>query len=271
MRNGPVPKNFDMASAQPDLVSVPTEVNQGKPGEQLLYLYTDLETDNLSGKYLLQIAAVTSTNLKFNVFINPQKPLALSTTGFLGIYWYQGDIYRDGLRLNSKNIVDALQAFMSWIKRLEQPVMLVFHNGFCFDSLVLTNKLVYFNIAIPSNLKYIADTLPFFRRNIKPPVIQNHKLATLASFFNIEVERSHDALSDCDTLRSICESYVKVNNIEISEIFKHNSRNFEDYISKITIGTPLPKLYKPRPKKAPKKKETSEKLSTKTESQNETK
>lgn len=226
----------------------PITSNQGNTDIDTLYLYTDIETDNLSGKYLLQIASISSDNQRFNVFINPCKPLALSTTSFLGLYWHQGDLFRDGLRLNSKNIIDALQAFMTWVKRLQKPVVLICHNAFAFDALVLTSKLVYFNIPIPENLLSIADTLPFFRRNIKSPIVTDHKLKTLALHFKIEIERSHDALSDCDTLKSICEAYTNQHNTDLKDIIKDNSRPFTDYISKFQHGTPIPKLHRIRSK-----------------------
>ena len=218
-------------------------------GNDLLIVYTDIETDNLSGKYLLQIAAVTQDNQKFNTYINPLKPLALSTVNLLGLYFYRNDLYRDGLKLNSKYIVDALNAFMNWIRRLEKPVVLTFHNGFSFDGPVLSSRLVYFNIEIPSNLLAIADTLPFFRRNLKPPIVQDHKLSSLASHYSIDVERSHEALSDCITLKSICEKYVEANKVSLDTIIKENQRPIKDYLAKYLDGTPLPKIKKVKPKK----------------------
>lgn len=218
--------------------------------QEILHVFTDIETDSIQAKYLLQIAAVTQDGKQFNVFINPQRPLTLSITNFLGLYFYKNDLYRNGAKLNSIHVVDALKAFMSWIKKLKRPVMLAFHNGFAFDSIVLSNKLVYFKIEIPDNLLQIGDTLPFFRKVLKTPDIENHKLSTLAKHFDIDQDHAHDALSDSVTLKLICEKFMENNKIELKEIFADSTRNFNDYIVKFLNGTPLPKLK--RKKKADK-------------------
>jgi DNA polymerase III alpha subunit (gram-positive type) len=211
---------------------------------ETFYIFGDLETENIEGKYLLQIAAITEKGDTFNVFVNPCKPLPLSTTNFLGLYWYKNDLYKNGVKLNSKHITEALKAFMKWIENFRKPVMLVFHNGFAFDSLILSNKLVYFNINVPKNLISIGDTLPFFRKNLKAPEIENHKLSTLAKYFSIIEECSHDGLSDCVTLKLVCEKFNEKFGTNFAEIFKESSRKFEAYIQKWNNGTPLPKLSK---------------------------
>lgn len=217
------------------------------------YIFGDLETENIEGKYLLQISAVSEKGDKFNVFVNPLKPLPLSTTNFLGLYWYRNDLYKNGVKLDSKHIIEALKAFMKWIENFQKPVMLVFHNGFAFDSLILSNKLVYFNINIPKNLISIGDTLPYFRKTLKSPEVENHKLSTLAKYFSVSEECSHDGLSDCVTLKSICERFNEKFGTNFAEIFKESSRKFNDYIQKWSNGTPLPKISKVKIRSSKKK------------------
>jgi len=226
-----------------------TTIESNKQTENLLYVFTDIETDNLTGKYLLQIAAVTQDGLKFNVYVNPMKPLALPTTRFLGLYWYKGDLYRDGAKLDSKYITDALHAFMQWIRRLNKPVMLCYHNGFAFDIKVLVRKLLYFQTEIPENLVSVGDTLPFFRQNLKPPAIENHKLSTLLSHFKIVLPgQLHDALVDSVILKLICEKYIEDKNSSLETIFKDNNKKFSDYILNLRDGVPMPKVSKKKVK-----------------------
>jgi len=212
--------------------------------DDTFYIFGDLETDSIEGKLILQIAAVTQEGEKFNVFVNPQKPLPLSTVDFLKIYWYNNDLYKDGVRLHSKHIVDALKAFTTWINKFQKKVTLVFHNGFAFDCLILSNKLVYFGVETPKNLIYVGDTLPYFRKTLKAPEIDDHKLKTLAKYFQITEECSHDALSDSLTLKSICEKFSEKFGVTLAEVFKESSRKFSDYIEKHLNGTPIPKLSK---------------------------
>lgn len=216
--------------------------------DTILYVFSDIETDNIQSKYLLQIAAVTQDNKQFNEFINPFKSLPLSTTNFLGIYYYKSDLYRNGLKLRSKPIEEVLKLFMNWIEKLGKPVVLIFHNGLVFDAKVLSQKLVQHNVEIPKNLVSIGDTLPYFRRSLKPPLIENHKLGTLARYFNIEQSYAHDALSDTVTLKLICDKFMEQFEVDLAEILKHSQRKFIDYITNQVSGTPLPKLNKPKKK-----------------------
>jgi len=223
-------------------------VAQEDKNKDILYIFTDLETDNIEGRYLLQIAAVTQDNEQFNQFINPNKILSLATTNFHGLYWYKGDLYRNGAKLNSRQIVDVLKAFMKWIKNFKRPVLLAFHNGFAFDSWVLSNKLVHFDIEVPENLISIGDTLPFFRKTLKQPEIENHRLSTLAKYFSIEESYAHDALSDSITLKLICEKFVEKFKVSLEDIFKDSTRSFNSYILNQRDGTPIPKLIKTKTK-----------------------
>jgi DNA polymerase III alpha subunit (gram-positive type) len=213
-------------------------------GDELLHIFSDIETDSFRANKLLQIAAITETELTFNVFIDPQGPLQLSTTNFLGLYYYKGSLYRQGLRLKTVPVHQALTDFMNWINQMKQPVILIFHNGFNFDCSVLIRHLVDFKIPIPTNLVKVGDTLPFFRDVIKTPEIENHKLSSLAEHFKINQEMAHCALSDSITLKSICESYTKKTNTTLPDIFKNWTRPFQDYVNKKTHNTPLPKLKK---------------------------
>lgn len=209
-----------------------------------IYIYTDIETDSVQANTLLQIAAVSQNGDIFNTYIDPQRPLSQTCTNFLGLYYFKGNLYRDGLKLKTKNIVKALILFMAWISDFKHPVILIFHNGFSFDCTVLAKFLVRLSINIPSNLKVVGDTLPYIRSNFQTPQIENHKLGTLAGFFDIHQEHAHDALSDSLTLKLICDNIVKRNGIDYRDIFKDSCRPFSDYLNKHLHGTPVPPLKK---------------------------
>lgn len=225
-----------------------------------LFIFTDIESDSIEAKLLLQISAVSQHNDQFNVFVNPQRPLALSVTNFLNLYYYNGDLYRNGLKLNAKPIIEALNAFMVWIKKQEKPTILICHNGFAFDSVVLTNRLHYFNINIPENLKAIGDTLPLFRKTIKAPEIENHKLSTLAKYFNIEQLHAHDGLDDSITLKHICEKYAEKFNTNYLQMFEYHTRKLDDYMTMHRTGIALPKMKKEKTVKTKKKKDQKDKI-----------
>lgn len=212
--------------------------------ENIIYVYSDIETDSFRGDQLLQIAAITQSNETFNTFIQPEGPLPLSITNFLGLYLYKGALYRDGLRLETKSPRAALTDFVKWIEQLQQPVMLIFHNGFNFDCNVLVKHLVDLKINIPPNLTKVGDTLPYFRAHLKAPLVADHKLSTLAKHFNISQDKAHDALADSITLKQICEKHVENKDSKIESIFQHSVRDVQNYIDRYLHNTPIPKLKK---------------------------
>jgi len=212
----------------------------------LLYVYSDIETDSFRGNQLLQIAAVAQTNETFNAYILPEGPLPLSITNFLGLYLYKGDLYRDGRKLPTQSPKTVLLRFMEWIEQLQRPVMLVFHNGFNFDCNVLVRHICKFCIETPRNLVKVGDTLPFFRTNLKAPEVPDHKLATLAKHFNIVQEHAHDALSDSITLKLICEKYAKEKDLNVSVIFEYSCREYDNFKHRFLYNTPMSKLKKPK-------------------------
>ena len=219
--------------------TIPTE--QQLPSDAL-YIFTDLETESIQANTLLQIAAVSITGEQFNTFINPQCPLTEDCSNLLGLFYFNGDLYRDGRRLFSKNIKTALLEFMLWLSNFNKPIVLVFHNGFSFDCKVLSKFLVQFNILVPENLTFVADTLPYIRINLKE--IENHKLGTLAEHFKIKHDLAHDALSDSLTLMLICNQIVAQSEITHQTIFKDSWRHFSDYLNLYRHGQPVKPLKK---------------------------
>jgi DNA polymerase III alpha subunit (gram-positive type) len=215
--------------------------------DNFLHIFSDIETDSFRGNKILQIAAITEANEIFNVFIDPQGPLQSSTSNFLGLHYFKGSLWRNGSKLNTVSVSQALSDFMKWIGERKQPVILIFHNGYNFDCNILTRHLVDHGISIPSNLVKVGDTLPFFRDTIKIPLIENHKLSSLAEYFKIKQGLAHCALSDSITLKHICEAYIKESNKKLQEIFLDRTRDIKLYLDKKIHNTPIPKLSKKRP------------------------
>lgn len=224
------------------LIASQTNIDISLP-QDAMYVFTDIETESLSGLLLLQIAAITLTGLQFNVFINPFRPLSQACSNFLGFYYHNHNLYRNGNRLYTKTIKQALLDFTNFIANINKPVVLVYHNGFAFDCSILANNLIRFKIPVPSNLISVCDSLPFIRTFFKDK-IQNHKLSTLANHFNLNHEHAHCALSDSIVLKQICEHISKEFNISFRDMFKNSFRRFSEYTDRLTLGKPLTKLKK---------------------------
>jgi len=221
--------------------------------KDILIVFSDIETDAIQAKYLLQIAAVTQDNKEFNEYVNPFRILPLTTTNLTGLYYYKQDLYKKGLKLNAKPIKSALKSFMTWIGDLARPVMLVYHNGTSFDVRIMSKLLVAHDIQIPDNLKYFSDTLPYFRRMLKPPAVENHRLSTISKFLEIDQKDPHCGLADSRTLKLICEKYAEKNQTDVFQSLKEEKRKLSDFLARERDGTPVPK--QPRSRKKKEKKE----------------
>ena len=223
----------------------------------ITFVYTDIETESIQARVLLQIAAVGPDGSAFNVYVNPNCDLPLACSNFSGFYYYNGQLYRNGLRLHSVNVVRALHEFTNFIAKFPGPVALVFHNGFGFDCSHLARLLLKFNVPKPNNLTTVVDLLPYVRSTLKPPLVENHKLTTLAKFLGIRPFQAHDAFNDSLALKRVCEALAQRDNVTLHQIFKIGFRPFNDYLDQKLLGTPvtpLIKIKKPKTKKPSKKK-----------------
>ena len=199
--------------------------------EDAIYVFADMETEGVSAKLLLQIAAVTEqdgTEKAFCVFVNPKRDLSIECTRFTGFYLYKGHLYRQGVKLPMTDIKRALIRFRQWLEDLKSPVVLVCHNGYSFDFGLLARLFYQFDISKPRNLVKLCDSLPAFKETLKSKV-PNFRLATLASHFNFKEHAAHDALSDSRALKHISEQCAKEEDSSLKEIFK-SGRLFQTFL-----------------------------------------
>ena len=182
-----------------------------------IYVFGDLETESFKALRLLQIAAVADNKEKFSVYINPQGPLPDSCLEITGLYFHKNQLYRKGCALPSVSIVHALRSFSKWLHSLGQPVHLVFHNAFAFDILVLLRHYQNQNIPFPSCVINVHDSLPAFRKFIKVTEISGFKLGALADHFKVPLTDAHNAISDADCLKDVCEAFVKNKDLNLAD------------------------------------------------------
>lgn len=201
--------------------------------EEAIHIFADIETDTIQASLLLQIGAVSEDNHSFTVYINPKQILPLHCTNLTGLYYYKGELYKNGRCLNSVSITKALRKFVFWLQEQKRPVVLVFHNGWGFDCCKLITFFLRFNIALPTNIVAISDTLPLFRNHLKETEIPNHKLQTLAKHFNISIVSLHDAYFDSKILKEVCEKYSFEKQISLKEFLKEYQKPFQFFVNKV--------------------------------------
>lgn len=129
---------------------------------------------------------------KLTICFNPEKEVESEAAALTGLSSQM-------LQNEEKFDENAASLIGCFIKKLQQPVCLVAHNGDKFDFPILKKQL---GVCLPANLKRL-DSINFFRF-IDPPhgrAWKSYKQTDIYKrFFNEEPRKAHDAESDVITL-----------------------------------------------------------------------
>jgi DNA polymerase III alpha subunit (gram-positive type) len=197
------------------------------------YIFVDVETEGLKAQVLLQVAAVTREGEVFAEYIKPLHDIPLSCTQITGLYNKNKDLFKNGSKLEAKSIRKVLKQFFEWISNFGGNVHLVCYNGFTFDVKVLLAHCKRQKLTFPSNIIFVHDPLPTFRKYLKTDQIKDFKLTSLALHFQIPFLDAHDALSDCECLKQICEKYTTENKINLTEFLDTYRKPIGFFIAKV--------------------------------------
>ena len=111
-----------------------------------ILIYSDIETDTFQATKILQIAAITCKGDIFNVHLNPNTDLPLHCTNITGLYYYRGNLYKNGRLVPSISIKKGLRDFKKWLLSFNQPIHLIYHNAFSFDAKIIIKQFLKHNI-----------------------------------------------------------------------------------------------------------------------------
>ena len=99
-------------------------------------VFFDLETTGFGKSAgILQIAAKIN-NKEFSTYINPTQNIPVEATQVHGLENRRGELFRNGNKLNSLPLIEALHKFYLFLQSSRKPAMLVAHNAI-FDSTIL--------------------------------------------------------------------------------------------------------------------------------------
>lgn len=177
------------------------------------YVIFDLET---SGKLqensdieILQIAAQRYQNFQpsgdiFMRFVKSSRAISAKITHLTGI--------RTETLANALDISTVLDEFFAYVGR----VPLIAHNGALFDGPVLQIVAERLNYTLPADL-LILDSLPLARVLLplgmtsyhNDTSLKNHKLTTLARYYNCELANAHQADVDVAMLGSVVQHLIQ--------------------------------------------------------------
>ena len=200
--------------------------------DNLIRIFLDIETEDLSAKTLLQLSAISENNICFNAYVNPNKELSYHCYRFTKLHFQKGALYKDTEKVYAINIKIALQQFKDWVENLKVDISLVAFNGIGFDFLALTRLFREQNIQFPLCVKQFEDPLPCFKKYFKnKKVIDNFRLGTLANVFQVDLSDAHNAIEDSRCLKQICEKFCEEQKLTLSEFLKPYVRKPERYLN----------------------------------------
>lgn len=132
---------------------------------------------------------------KLTVCFEPEKELEPEAVAFTGL---DNQLLQDEEKFD-KNAANLITSF---IKKLQQPVCLIAHNGDQFDFPILEKHFDLLGANLPSNLKS-CDSIKFFRW-VDPPkdkIWKSYKQSEIYKrLFNKDPDISHEAESDVKNL-----------------------------------------------------------------------
>lgn len=164
-------------------------------------IYFDLETTGYQGlgyfhplHRIIQFAAITEDGDTFNSFVNPEIEIDQRSTKLHGITTDQVQ--------NADRLDRVWYNFTSGINLGRRKIIMVAHNCFGFDQLMLERELKRFGLTT-RNIEF-HDTEPVFR--LQYPSLRSYSLGKLVKHFIPGYQfRAHDAMEDARALKDLCQ------------------------------------------------------------------
>lgn len=192
------------------------------------YVVIDIETTGLDPKYdnIIELAAIKVRNSQttdtFSTLINPDNYIDNFISDLTGI--------TNDMVANSPKIEIAIIEFYNFIKN----DILVGHN-INFDLNFIYDELIKHNIVFDNNF---VDTLRISRLLFKD--LKKHRLVDLAEKYNVNYQKNHRALNDCEiTLEIYNNMYDAVISDfkDINDFKRRNRSNRNNYLNPNYIST----------------------------------
>lgn len=186
------------------------------------YIIFDFETSGINSKYaeIIEISAIKikDNNIvqEFNTLIKPSNPIDPSSTAINGI--------TDDMVIDAPNLREILPKFIEFLGNN----ILLGYNISSFDLPILRRvSAKILNIDIHN--EYL-DVLYMAREQL--PDLSDHKLSTIASYFDISTDGAHRALTDCYIINKCYQSLLRLSN---DASVSQNNRKSTEKIARNTI------------------------------------
>ena len=177
-------------------------------GEDILYLFIDLETSGLSPNFddILQVSAISNKSDDcFDIYLFPNHKISEGASDVTGLKMINGSLCLRGNAVHAVPSREAFEWFMNYLlslKKIHKTIVLVGHN-IGFDLRFLHNKLWKNKLwtEFISIIRGAIDTLPIFRRYY--PGKGSYSLLELEEYFSGERYQGQNSLEDAKILKSL--------------------------------------------------------------------
>ncbi|MEG1565743.1 MAG: exonuclease domain-containing protein [Bacilli bacterium] len=203
-------------------------------------LYLDIEWANPQNKSICQIALI-SLDLDTNKTVFPK----------LNLYVNPDDQYdRNCVAVHhiSNSITDSKETFdIIWprISKYFTNSIIIGHNVKGSDLNAIVKNLRRYDIEIPE--MWFLDTYYLSRKLIDCLDVENYKLSTLCSHFNIDIETEHDAFDDALACSNLMNALIENYDFEFDEYIEKchptETKEFSSPISAIKLRREINELF----------------------------
>ena len=175
----------------------------GTPASTGTWVVVDLETTGLGARSeITEIGAVRvregRLREEFSSLVRPVGPIPPAITALTGI--------TPAMVRGADPIATVLDRFLTWAGfEAKDPVVLVAHNA-PFDIGFLRRAAAACSLPWPR--VRVVDTLALARLALPRPIVRNHKLATVASYFGTATVPGHRALGDARATAEVLLGFV---------------------------------------------------------------
>ncbi|KAF6717709.1 DNA polymerase III PolC-type [Oryzias melastigma] len=173
-----------------------------------IIVFFDLETTGLDTAVcdIIQVGAVCEEQV-FNVYTLPSCALTRSAKQVTGFNVTPEGLFLRGRRKQTTPLLDALKAFLNFLRSFRRPVLLAAHNARRFDAPVLTRVLQQHSL-LQEFQQVVTDFLDTFllSKNLFPN-LTSYSQENLVQFFLRQFYNAHDAVEDAKMLQKLYNAW----------------------------------------------------------------
>lgn len=202
--------------------------------------YFDVEFANSKNKSLCQLGLLCESFVTGKTLSEPQPIYIDPEDGF-----DDNCIKVHGITAHTVKGAPTFPKVWASIEKYFTNAVVVGHNVAAADLDALVKNLNRYNLDIP--VIYYVCTYDLAKEYVPAFAVENYKLSTLCNFFDINIEKAHDALDDAVASSKLFKALVSHYDIDINAHIKkyipHDCREFTQYVASSVLRKSICEFY----------------------------